>query len=284
MPPLHTPTLVRWGRVAVIAAVAIAAVWAFALITPSYELDTEAFLERVYAQRVEVRSVHTTQSGSMTMSNGDVHHSSGEGDIVHTGDSQGYIEYEGCTFPTGLMSKGVRLCGIEWVELEGVRYERRNTSEGPGEWEIVESVQTGSTDSDTPPDPAKVPEYWSRKYGLVELKPETHDGVEYRRFRSFYSPLRRMLERLKAGEWEPPAEIPRELFVADLEEQAEAETGTIELWARADDGVIWKIIQEVETPEVDGRDSLRPPTSIKRYSTMKYSRYNEPVVIKPPIR
>ena len=283
MTPTQTPTLVRWGRVAVVAAVAVAAAGAFVLITPSYELDTEAFLERVYAQRVEVRSVHTTQSGSMTMSNGDVHHSSGESDLVYGGDSQGYIEYEGCTFPTGLMSKGVRLCGIEWVELGGVRYEKRTTSEGPGEWEIVENGQTGSTDSDTPPDPAKVPEYWSRKYGLVELKPETLDGVEYRRFRSFYSPLRKMLERLKAGEWEPPAEIPRELFVADLEKQAETETGTRELWARADDGVIWRIIDEVERTEVDDRDHLRALIPIKSSSTLEYSRYNEPVVIKPPI-
>ena len=44
-----------------------------------------------------------------------------------------------------------------------------------------------------------------------------------------------MLERLKAGEWEPPAEVPRELIISSLERQAEVETGTIELWAREDD-------------------------------------------------
>ena len=87
MPSLHTQKLARWGRVAVIAAVAIAAAGAFALITPSYELDSEAFLSQVFAQNAEMRSVHITSSGTVTMSNGDVHYSSGEGDIVHTGDS-----------------------------------------------------------------------------------------------------------------------------------------------------------------------------------------------------
>ena len=48
MTPTQAPTLARWGRVAVIAAVAIAAAGAFALITPSYELDSEAFLGELH--------------------------------------------------------------------------------------------------------------------------------------------------------------------------------------------------------------------------------------------
>ena len=74
MPSLHSQKLGRWGRVAVVAAVAVTAVWAFALITPSYELDSEAFLSQVFAQNAELRSVHITSTGTVTMSNGDVHH------------------------------------------------------------------------------------------------------------------------------------------------------------------------------------------------------------------
>ena len=280
MPSLHSQKRARWGRVAVIAAVAIAAAGAFALITPSYELDSEAFLSRVYAQAANVRSVHITSTGTVTMSNGDVLYWSGEGDIVHTGDSQGYIEYEGCGFP---IIRGVYLCRTEWVELGGVRYDREETSEGQGEWKKVEIVQTRFTDSDTPHDPAEIPEYWSRSYGLVELNSETIDGVEYRRFRASYNLSKWMLERLKAGEWEPPTEVPRELFIADLERQVEAEIGTRELWARADDSAIWKITDEVERSDVSERDPLRTPTSIKTSSIIEYSRYNEPVEIKPPI-
>ena len=156
MPSLHTQKLARWGRVAVVAAVVIAAAGAFVLITPSYELDSEAFLSQVFAQNAEVRSVHFTQFGSGTMSDGDVLYWSGEGDIVHTGDSQGHIEYEGCSFPIGSFA-------MERLSVQhGVGGARRafdtrdrNTSEGSGEWEIVENVQAQSSDSDTSTRPCR---------------------------------------------------------------------------------------------------------------------------------
>ena len=214
------------------------------------------------------------------MSSGDVHYSSGEGALVYIGDSRGHIKYEGCTFP---IVRGVFLCSIEWVELGGVRYEREETSEGQGEWNRVERVQTQSTDPCTPHDPAEIPEYWSRSYGLVELNSEIIDGVEYRRFRASYNPIRLMLQRLEAGEWEPLAEVPRELFIAGLERQAEVETGTIELWAREDDSTTWNVSLETERLDADNpeyRDSFVPR---KTTSTLEYAHFNEPVVIKPPI-
>ena len=279
MPSLHSQKLGRWGRVAVVAAVAIAAAGAFALITPSYELDSEAFLSQVFAQNAEMRSVHITSSGTAAMSNGDVLYWSGEGDIVHTGDSQGHIEYEGCGFPIG---KDLYLCSIEWVELGGVRYEKENTSKGLGEWEVVDDVQTQPSHSGTPYDPVDLLEYWSRGYGRVELRRDI-DGVEYRLFRGDYNPSRLMLERLEAGEWEPPAEVPRELIISSLERQAEVETGTIELWAREDDSMIWKVITERDG--LDGNTSVSFRSFVPRntYDVLEYSRYNEPVEIKPPI-
>ena len=196
------------------------------------------------------------------------------------GDSQGHIEYEGCGFP---IVRGVYLCRTEWVELGSVRYEREETSEGQGEWKRVERVQTQSTDSDMPHDPAEIPEYWSRSYGLVELNLETIDGVEYRRFRASYNPSKWVLERLKAGEWEPPVEVPRELFIAGLERQAEVETGTRELWARADDSTVWRIITQRGGLDASTSASLRSSVPRKTTSTLEYAHFNEPVVIKPPI-
>ena len=81
---------------------------------------------------------------------------------------------------------------------------------------------TQPSHSGTPYDPVDLLEYWSRSYGLVELRGDS-DGVEYRLFRGDYNPSRLMLERLEAGEWEPPAEVPRELIISSLERQAEVE-------------------------------------------------------------
>ena len=273
----------RWSRAAVAVAVGLAAAGAFALIAPSHELDTDAFLELVFAHRAEARSMHVASTGMATMSNGDVHHTKGEIDVLQTGESQGYIEYEGCPIPIGPMSEDIRLCKMEWVDWGSVRYERQTTSEGVGEWEIVEHLQTQTNQPEPPRDRAEVPDYWSRKYGRVELDSETVDGVEYRRLRASYLLGRRMLERLESGELELPPEVPRELLIADLKEQVEAETGAIELWARADNGAIWKIITERDNLDVNTSESRGIPATRSTYDVMEYSRYNEPVVIKPPI-
>ncbi len=151
----QTPRLARWSRAAVAAAVGLAAAGAFALIAPSHELDTDAFLRLVFAQRAEARSMHVASTGMATMSNGDVHHTKGEIDILQTGESQGYIEYEGCPIPIGPMSEDISLCKMEWVESGGVRYERQTTSEGLGEWGIVEHLQTNQPEP--PRDRAEVP-------------------------------------------------------------------------------------------------------------------------------
>ena len=250
------------------------------MITPSYELDSDTFLSQVFARNAEVRTVHITSTGTVTMSSGDVHYSSGEGALVYKGDSRGHIKYEGCTFP---IVRGVFLCSIEWVELGGVRYEREETSEGQGEWNRVERVQTQSTDPCTPHDPAEIPEYWSRSYGLVELNSEIIDGVEYRRFRASYNPIRLMLQHLEAGELEPPARVPREALIEILQRQAEVETGTRELWARADDSTVWRIITQRDWFDASTSVSFRYFVPRKTYDVLEYSRYNEPVVIKPPI-
>ena len=116
----------------------------------------------------------------------------------------------------------------------------------------------------------------------MELRGDS-DGVEYRLFRGDYNPSKRMLERLKAGEWEPPAEVPRELIISSLERQAEVETGTIELWAREDDSMIWKVITERDGLDGNTSVSFRSFVPRKTYDVLEYSRYNEPVEIKPPI-
>ena len=282
MASLHTENHAGWGRVAVIAAVAVTAVWALVLISPGQELDSEAFLNRVYAQSAEVRSAHVTTTGAFTMSNGEVRPWSFEGAWVYTGDSRGHTEYEVCTLP---VERDAYLCSSAWVEVGDVRYEKEDTSEGLGEWQIVDSAQTQQSDTATPYNPVEVLDRLGRRLGLVELKPEIVAGVKYRRFRGDYNPSRLMLELLEAGEWEPPAEVPvpREDMIRSLQQQAEVETGTIELWARADDSTIWRIITERDGLDASASEPFRYLLPRKSYEILEYSRYNEPVVIKPPI-
>ncbi len=149
----------------------------------------------------------------------------------------------------------------------------------------MDSAQTQQSDSATPYNPVEVLDRLGRRLGLVELKPEIVAGVKYRRFRGDYNPSRLMLERLEAGEWEPPAEVPvpREDMIRSLQQQAEVETGTIELWARADDSTIWRIITERDGLDASASEPFRYLLPRKSYEILEYSRYNEPVVIKPPI-
>ena len=273
---MHMPKLARWGRAAVVAAVAFAAVLVFVSLPSGQELDRDS------GKVTEVRSFHTTSKGTVIMSNGDVHQWSGQGDIVYTGDSQGYIEYEGCSFPFG---KDIYLCRTEWVEVDGIRYEKEDTSEGPGEWKVVDRVAPSDPNTGMPFDPAKALENFIQRYDLLELKGGFVGGVAYKRFRGDFSPSRRMLERIKAGEWEPPNEskISLEDFIGILEEQAGAETGSIELWAREDDSTMWRVITERDNLDVIDSRADRSTITKRTYDVLEYSRYNEPVVIKPPI-
>ena len=188
--------------------------------------------------------------------------------------------YQGCVFPKG---KDVYLCGLEWVDLQGVRYEREETSEGWGEWKIVGNAQPGTSDTGTPHDPVERLEDLTQFYNLEEAKPETIDGVEYRRFWAPYNLGKRMLESLESGEWEPPATGSREELIESLRRQAETETGAVKLWAREDDSTVWRIITERNSLDVNTSEQFRPFHIVKSYTVMEYSRYNEPVAIKPPI-
>ncbi len=285
MTPLQTPTLVRWGRVVVVAAVAATAVWVFASLPSGQEIDSGAFLDRAVTRVTEVRSFHATSKGTVTMSNGDVHHWSSEGASVYTGDSRLHIRYEGCTLPTG---KDVYLCSTEWVVFGGVSYRKEDTSECPGEWEVMDDASSPDPNTGMPYDPAKALEDFTQRYDLLELRRESIDGVVYRRFWGEYNRSKMALERLKAGEWEPPKaiegiEISREDMISSFERQAEAETGTIKLWAREDDSTMWRIITERDNLDVDASERFRSSTPRKTYDVLEYSRYNEPVVIKRPI-
>ena len=68
------------------------------------------------------------------MLNGDVHRRFGEASRVYTGDLRSRMWYEDCTYP---YLEDIRLCGIETVVYDGVRYQKIDTSEGPGEWEVM---------------------------------------------------------------------------------------------------------------------------------------------------
>jgi hypothetical protein len=219
----------------------------------------------------------------MTLPNGVVAHVAGEGDYVFPDRSRFRNTFEECFFPLG---GGSYLCSEEWVTVEGVRYRRSATSEGPGQWEIVQDMAALPTSPEVPPSPLEVLEHLKSVYGLVELERESIAGVAYRRFKAPWNPSQLMLERLEAGEWEPPKELPkgvsREDVIDVLRSQAEAQTGTVELWARENDYTVWKTVREVKTLDIDSFSAGRYPVVRKSTSTEEYSRFNEPVVIESP--
>ena len=98
------------------------------------ERSPEEFLPEAQSQSDKLRYIHTTSTGAVTMLNGDVHRRFTETSRVYTGDMRSRMWYEDCAYP---YQEGIRLCGIESVVYDGVRYQKIDTSEGPGEWEVM---------------------------------------------------------------------------------------------------------------------------------------------------
>lgn len=253
--------------VALVAAVSVAA-WLLA----GQQSGNDAFLERVSTEIKAVRSFHTTFTGTTVMTDGTVIHSAGEGDSSFSDSGRGWanrfrITYEECAFP---ISSYGSLCSTESVFVDGIFYVKETTDSGPGEWEIQELSPPISA-SESPPSPFDTID------GLIELGEESIDWVVYRRFRGTVHPEERMIERLEAGEWEPPVKIPREETIASLRKAAEETIRTVEVWVGKDDYLVWRIIIEAERTAQQGRSGI-----VRESNITEYSRYNEPVLIEPP--
>ena len=130
----YTPKLAEWALIAVAAVGMTVGISVLASIGQGRERSPEEFLPEAQTQSDKLRYIHSTSTGAVTMLNGDVHRRFTETSRVYTGDLRSRMWYEDCAYP---YQEGIRLCSIENVVYDGVRYQKIDTSEGPGEWEVM---------------------------------------------------------------------------------------------------------------------------------------------------
>ena len=244
------------------------------------ETSPEEFLLEPPSQSDKLRYIHSTSTGAVTMLNGDVHRRFGEASHVYTGDLRSRTWYEDCTYP---YLEGIRLCSIETVVYDGVRYQKIDTSEGPGEWEVMgkDPPSPYSYTKGEPYDPEEFLKWLAPLLNLEELEPDTVDGTTYRRFRGSSRPSVDLSES-GVGELELPEGLSREEHISAIQRMMETERFTDEYWVREDDSRIWRMHLVWEKSGLEMFDSVGAYLPQRRDTIVEYSRYNEPVEIRPP--
>ncbi len=279
----YTPKLAEWALIAVAAVGMTVGISGLASIGQGRETSPEEFLPEAHAQSDKLRYIHSTSTGAVTMLNGDVHRRFGETSSVYTGDLRSRMWYEDCTYP---YLEGIRLCSIETVVYDGVRYQKIDTSEGPGEWEVMgkDPPSPYSYPTGEPYDPEELLKWLAPLHNLVELEPDTVDGTTYRRFRGVSRPGEERLKLLDSGEWEPESieGLSREEQISALQTMMETEMFTDEFWVREDSSRIWRMRLVWEKSGHEEFESVGALLPQRRSTVVEYSRYNEPVEIRPP--
>lgn len=278
-----TPKLPSWALIAVAAVGIVIFLSVLASTRLGQELSAEAFLREALAQSAELRYIHFTSTGTVTMLDGDIHRQSSETFRVYTGDLRSRMWYEDCAYP---YLEGIRLCGIEIVVYDGDRYQKIDTSEGLGEWEVIgkDLPFPSSYSGGQPYDPEDVLKSLMSLHNLVELERDTFDGVTYRRFKGSFRPGEELLKLLNSGEWEPESieGLSREEYISGIQRMMETERFTTEYWVREDNSRIWRM-HLVWEKSYD--DEFKPAGELlpqRKSIIVEYSRYNEPVEILPP--
>ena len=276
-----------WLPVTAIAVVATAVIAVLASIGQGRESSAEAFLQRALLAQVENNqsvTIRSTSTGTVTMLNGDVHHWQAEAVRSHTGDLLWRQWYEGCTYP---YTRDARQCSIETVIHDNVRYEKMDTSDGPGEWQAM--GECGGLCGTT---------LRSRAIGMdvegvfvlgdvVEMEPESIDGISYRRFHATRNPLDRAIQLAESGELELPEEFPEgfslEDYVDSLLVASANQQVTNVYWIREDNGEIRRIERQWVNTNTDVPESVSAVIPQRSTDVTEHYRYSVPVEIRPPI-
>ena len=273
-----------WLPVTAIAFLATIVIAVLASIGQGRDLSAEAFLHRaLQLQTTDFRTVHSTSTGTVTMFNGDVHRHHSEAMRSHTGDLLWRQWYEGCTYPH---ARDTRLCSIETVIHDIVRFEKMDTSDGPGEWQVMDECGYQCRATFDSGDFGIVVESTFVVGDVVELERETIDGVAYRRFQATRRPLERALRLTESGELEPPEGLPEDLsredFIDSLRESAANQRFTEVYWVREDDGEIRRVERQWVSTYTDVPESGSALLPQRSKDITEHSRHSVPVEIRPP--
>ncbi|MDE2859943.1 MAG: hypothetical protein OYI31_02190 [Chloroflexota bacterium] len=259
-----------WLPVSAIAVLATIVIAVLASLGQGNETSAEAFLRKaLLAQVLEYSSIHSKSSGTVTMLNGDVHRRYTEALFTYDGDVHSQEWYEGCTYSHQL---GTRLCSIETVVHDNVQYRKEDTSDGPGEWQVIDEWRTSPESAGEVNDMSAIQEITVAIGEVVELERETIDGVTYRRFQTVRRPGVETLRLIESGEWDPPVNAPPELtreeYIELLREVTETELFTDEYWIRADNGMVWRVHRQWEKTYPEDRELTGAPLPQHRSAIM----------------
>lgn len=278
-----------WLPVTTIAVLATVVIGVLASVGQSLKSESAAFFQRaLHLQVTEFSTVHTTSIGTVTMLNGDIHRRHGESVFTTNGDRIWRQWYEGCNYPYAM---DARLCSIENVIHDNVRYQKVETSDGSGEWEVVDEQWDFLPNAGEPNESPEMVSIVRMAGDVVEVERETVDGVTYRRYRVTRRPGEETLRRIDSGEWDPqewkpPEGFPESFTVEDyidsLRKMFETELFTEVYWIREDSGEIRRVERQWEKTYADDTDlpvGLLPQHSI---DITEYYRHSVPVEIRPP--
>ena len=276
-----------WLPVTAIAVLATVVIGVLATLGQSWKSESAAFFQRaLHLQATESSSVHSTGTGTVTMLNGDVHRRHSKAVRSHTGDMRSRQWYEGCTYPYAMHS---RLCSIETVIHDNVRYQKVDTSDGVGEWQPVDEQWDFLPNAGEPNESPEIVRIIKMAGDVVEIERATVDGVSYRRYRVTRRPGEETLRLIDSGEWvpqEPPEGFPDSFTVEDyidaLREMMETQLFTEIYWGHEDSGEIRRVERQSEKTYEDASDL--PAALLMQHSidVTEHYRHSVPVEIRPP--
>lgn len=279
-----------WLPVTAIAVLATVIIGVLATLGHSWKSESAAFFQRaLHLQVTEFSTIHATGTGTVTMLNGDVYRRHSESVFTPNGDRIGRQWYEGCNYPYAM---DTRMCSIENVIHNNVRYQKVDTSDGAGEWETKDEQWDFLRNAGEPNDSAPSISIVEVAGDVVEVERETVDGVTYRRYRVTRRPGEETLRLIDSGEWDPqewkpPEGFPESFTVEDyidaLRVMMETQLFTDVYWVHEDSGEIWRVERQSEKTYEDAPNL--PGALLPRHSidVVEYSKHSVPVEIRPPI-
>ena len=271
-----------WFPVTAIAILATTVIAVLASIGQGRESSAEAFLQQALLSQEEndvSSSVLSTATGKVTMLNGDVHRHHSEAVRSHTGDLLWRQWYEGCTYPH---ARDTRLCSIETVIHDNVRFEKMDTSDGPGEWQVMDECGYQCRATFDSGDFGIVVESTFVVGDVVELERKTIDGVAYRRFQATRRPLERALRLTESGELEPPEGLSQQDYIDSLLKASANQRFTDVYWIREDDGEIRRVERQWVSTHTDAPESAYAILPQRSTDVTEHYRHGVPVEIRPP--
>ena len=165
---------------------------------------------------------------------------------------------------------------------KNVRYEKMDTSDGPGEWQVMDECGSLCGITAESSDFGIVAETTYEVGDVVELERKTIDGVAYRRFQATRRPLERALRLTESGELEPPEGLSQQDYIDSLLKASANQRFTDVYWIRDDTGEIRRVERQWVSTHTDAPESAYAILPQRSTDVTEHYRHGVPVEIRPP--